>query len=81
MLNISLPDQIQPFLEERAIAAGFNSANDYVYHLIVREQERIAQQERIESLLVEGLESGEPLEVTDDWWEHRRIKAWTSTIV
>jgi len=74
MLNISLPDQVQTFVEERAIAAGFNSANEYVYHLIVREQEHIAQQERIESLLIEGLESGEPIEVTDDWWEQRRTQ-------
>ncbi len=43
MLNISLPDQIQTFVEEQAIAAGFNSANEYVYHLILREQERVAQ--------------------------------------
>jgi antitoxin ParD1/3/4 len=72
MLNISLPDQIQTFVEEQAIAAGFNSANEYVYHLILREQERVAQQERIESLLLEGLESGEPVEATDDWWEEKR---------
>jgi antitoxin ParD1/3/4 len=72
MLNISLPDQVQTFVEEQAIAAGFNSANEYVYHLILREQERVAQQERIESLLLEGLESGEPLEATDGWWEEKR---------
>lgn len=74
MLNISLPDQVQTFVEEQAIAAGFNSANDYVYHLIVREQERIAQQAQIESLLIEGLESGEPIEATDDWWEQKRTR-------
>ena len=74
MLNISLPDQVQTFVEEQAIAAGFNSANEYVYHLVVREQERIAQQERIESLLLEGLDSGEPMEATDDWWEQKRTQ-------
>jgi antitoxin ParD1/3/4 len=74
MLNISLPDQVQTFVEEQAIAAGFNSANEYVYHLILREQERVAQQERIESLLLEGLESGEPVEATDDWWEQKRTQ-------
>lgn len=72
MLNISLPEQVQTFVEEQAIAADFNSANEYVYHLILREQERVAQQERIESLLLEGLESGEPVEATDDWWEEKR---------
>lgn len=74
MLNISLPDQVQTFVEERAIAAGFNSVNDYVYHLIVREQKRITQQERVESLLIEGLESGKPVEATDDWWEQKRTQ-------
>lgn len=66
MLNISLPDQIKTFVEEQAIAAGFSSANEYVYHLILQEQQRIAQQERIESLLLEGLESGEPLYAARD---------------
>lgn len=74
MLNISLSDQVQTFVEEQAIAAGFNSANEYVYHLILREQERLAQQQRIESLLVEGLESGEPIEATDNWWEQKRTQ-------
>lgn len=74
MLNISLPDQVQSFVEEQAIAAGFNSVNEYVYHLILREQERITQKDRIESLLVEGLESGEPIEATDDWWEQKRTR-------
>lgn len=74
MLNISLPDQVQTFVEEQAIAAGFNSANEYVYYLIMREQERIAQQQRVESLLIEGLESGEPIEATDDWWEQKRTQ-------
>jgi antitoxin ParD1/3/4 len=82
MLNISLPDQIKTFVKEQVTlavtakprAAGFNSANEYVYHLILREQERIAQQERIESLVLEGLESGEPVEVTEDWWEQKRTQ-------
>jgi antitoxin ParD1/3/4 len=74
MLNISLSDQVQTFVEEQAISTGFKSANEYVYHLILREQERITQQERIESLLLEGLESGEPVEATDDWWEQKKTQ-------
>ncbi len=74
MLNISLPDQIQAFVEEQAIAAGFNSANEYVYHLVLREQERLAQQARIEALLLEGLESEERVEATEDWWEQKRAQ-------
>ncbi|MBD2460670.1 type II toxin-antitoxin system ParD family antitoxin [Oscillatoria sp. FACHB-1407] len=72
MLNVTLPDQILAFVEEQATAAGFSTVNEYIYHLILREQERIAQQEQIESLLLEGLDSGEPVEVTDDWWTQKR---------
>ena len=71
MLNIALPDQVLAFIEEQATATGFNTASEYVYHLILREQER-TQQKRVESLLLEGLESGEPIEVTDDWWNQKR---------
>lgn len=74
MLNISLPDQVQAFLEKQAAATGLDTASDYVYHLILREQERIVQQERVESLLLEGLESGEPVEATDDWWDQKRTQ-------
>ncbi|MEM6614522.1 MAG: type II toxin-antitoxin system ParD family antitoxin [Cyanobacteria bacterium P01_C01_bin.72] len=73
MLNISLPDQIQSFVEEQAKAAGFSSTDDYVYQLVLQEQTRLAQQDQVEALLVEGLDSGEPIEVTDGWWEQKRM--------
>jgi Arc/MetJ-type ribon-helix-helix transcriptional regulator len=63
MLNISLPDQVQPFIEEQAAAAGFNSVNEYIYHLILREQERITQQKRV----VEPLEDTPKHQVLADF--------------
>lgn len=66
-MNIALPNQILAFVEEQAIAAGFSNASEYVYHLVLREQERLAQQQRAEALLLEGLD-GEAIEATDDWW-------------
>jgi antitoxin ParD1/3/4 len=72
MLNISLPNQIIDFIERQAIADGFNTPSEYVFHIILREQERLEQQQRVESLLIEGLDSGESVEVTDDWWNSKR---------
>lgn len=40
--------------------------------LIVQERERLSQQARVEALLLEGLDSGEPTEASDDWWEQKR---------
>lgn len=74
MLNISLPEPIQAFVEEQAKAAGFHSASEYVYQLILQEQARIAQQGRIELLLLNGLDSGDSVEATDDWWEQKRTQ-------
>jgi antitoxin ParD1/3/4 len=50
MLNISLPDRIIDFIERQAIADGFNTPSEYVSHIILREQERLEQQQRVESL-------------------------------
>ena len=72
MLNISLPNQIIDFIERQAISDGFNTPSEYVLNIIVREQERLGQQQWVESLLIEGLDSGESVEVTDDWWHSKR---------
>ncbi len=72
MVNISLPNQISDFIEQQAIADGFSTPSEYVLNMILREQERLRQQQQVESLLIEGLDSGESVEVTDDWWSSRR---------
>ena len=72
MMNISLPEKIQTFVEAQANAGGFSTTSEYICHLILQEQKRLAQQEQVESLLLEGLESGEPIEVTDEWWNEKR---------
>jgi antitoxin ParD1/3/4 len=74
MLNMALPDQILAFVEEQATAAGLSTASEYVYQLILREQERLSQQKLIESMLLDGVESGEPIEATDDWWNQKRAQ-------
>ncbi len=69
-MNVSLPEQLRSFVTKRA-AGRFGSASEYVRELI-REDQRRAEQERLEALLMEGLESGEPVEVTPEFWERKR---------
>jgi antitoxin ParD1/3/4 len=64
-LDISLPDQIQAFINEQITVGGYNNASEYI------QQERIAKKP-VEMLLVEGIESGEPIETTPEWWEQKR---------
>ena len=70
-LNISLPETIQSFVEQQVDKGGYSNVSEYILHLILQEQAKAA---RVEALLLEGLDSGEPIEATDDWWEQKRIQ-------
>jgi antitoxin ParD1/3/4 len=74
MMNIALPDNLAVVIAQQAEQAGFDTATDYLVHLVLREQDRISQQAKVEALLLEGLESGEPIEATDEWWERQQAK-------
>lgn len=69
-MNVSLPEQLRTFVAERA-KGRFGSASEYVRELI-REDQRRAAQERLEEKLLLGLDSGEPIEVTPEYWESKR---------
>ncbi|NEQ34082.1 MAG: type II toxin-antitoxin system ParD family antitoxin [Leptolyngbya sp. SIO4C5] len=78
MLDISLPENIQSFVHKQARTAGFSTASEYVYHLILQEQARFIQQAQVEALLAGGIKSGEPIELTEDWWMQKRSKLASS---
>ena len=67
-VTFSIPEDLQTFIEGQVIKNGFHSTDDYLRNLLDRERER----EQLEVILVEGLESGKPMEVNDDWWEQKR---------
>jgi antitoxin ParD1/3/4 len=71
ILNISLPESIETFINEQIAKGGYNDANEYILHLLRQEQEH-SQAAHVEALLLEGLESGKPIEVTENWWERKR---------
>jgi len=72
-MNISLPEQLKSFVEERVEGGGYQTASEYVRDLIRQDQEkRRATEDRLESMLMEGIESlrkGEGVEATPAMWE------------
>ena len=70
-LNISLPDDLQAFIEQQISIGSYGTASDYISHLIRQEQERSAEKP-LETLLIEGLDSGDPIEATEAWWTQKR---------
>ena len=70
-LNISLPRPQREFVEAEAAKSGCTSTSEYVRRLIHEAQKR-AVQEDLERKLIAGLDSGEPIEITPEYWEKKR---------
>ena len=70
-LNISLPDSMRTFIDEQIAQGGYSTASEYIRDLI-RQAQKQAAQEKLDSLLIEGLESGKSIEVTDSWWQEKQ---------
>jgi len=72
-MNISLPENLKEFVESVIANDGYGTASEYVRELI-REDEKRRAQERLEKLLLEGLESGEPIAITAEYWQKKRAE-------
>lgn len=70
-MTISLPDQLRDFVETEVSSGGYGSASEFIREM-VRERQKLKAEKRLETLLLEGLESGEPIRVTDQYLRRRR---------
>ncbi len=52
-MNVSLPDELKDFVDDRVGQSGYGSTSEYVRDLIRRDRER----QHLRLLIVEGLES------------------------
>jgi antitoxin ParD1/3/4 len=73
-MNISLPDQLKDFVDEQIGSGRYSSVSEYVRDLI-RDDERRKAQEKLEALLMEGIQSGKPTGMTRQDWEDIRRQA------
>ncbi|MGA3040832.1 MAG: type II toxin-antitoxin system ParD family antitoxin [Bryobacteraceae bacterium] len=72
-MNISLPDPLKNFVEHQIAEGRYSSASEYIRELI-RDDEKRRAEERLEALLLEGLES-EDSELTKQDFEDIRQEA------
>ena len=72
-LNISLPSSLKEFVETQVQESGFSTPSEYIRNLVRDDQKRRAE-EKLEALLLEGLNSGEPIEITPEYWEQKRTQ-------
>lgn len=70
-MNISLPDSMRAYVEEQIASGGYSTVSEYFRQLVRQDQKRKAQ-ERLEALLLEGLDSGTATPMTPKDWEDIR---------
>lgn len=57
-MNISLPNEMKEWVEQQAHTGRYNNSSDYVRDLIRRDQDRTSQQQHLQQLITEGINSG-----------------------
>ncbi len=67
-MNISLPDSMRTYVESQVASGSYSTASEYFRQLVRADQKRQAN-ERLEALLLEGLESGTATPMTDQDWQ------------
>jgi antitoxin ParD1/3/4 len=70
-MNISLPEPLKRFVDDQIAAGRYSSVSEYVRELI-RDDEKRKAEDRLEALLLEGLESEESPLTREDWAAIRR---------
>ena len=70
-MNVSLPETLKDYVQERVAEGTFSNPSDYVRALIREDMKRQAE-EKLDALLMEGINSGpaEPM-TREDWAEIR----------
>lgn len=68
-LNISIPDHMKKWITEQINSGHYTSASDYLRDL-VRGDQRIKLS--TDDLLLQGLNSGEPITPDDEYWEQKK---------
>ncbi|MFN6562917.1 MAG: type II toxin-antitoxin system ParD family antitoxin [Nostoc sp. ChiSLP01] len=70
-INISLPDTMRTYIEEQVAQGGYSSVSEY-FRELVRQDQKQKSKERLETMLLEGLNSGNATEMTVQDWEDIR---------
>ena len=68
-LNISIPDNMKEWISSQIKSGKYTSASDYLRDLVRSDQRA---KEELNNLLLEGLESGNPITPDDDYWERKK---------
>jgi antitoxin ParD1/3/4 len=71
-VNISLPESMKAYIDEQVATGGYGTVSEFFRDLIRQDQKRKAK-ESLETLLLEGLDSGASTPMSAQDWEDIRL--------
>jgi antitoxin ParD1/3/4 len=72
-MNVSLPEELKEYAEQQT-KHGYSTPSEYVRELIREDQKRRAR-EKLNALLLEGLDSGDGLPMDGKFWSDLKQEA------
>ncbi len=72
-MNISLPEPMKQYVDEQVSSGSYSSGSEYMREFVRADQQR-REKERLEALLLEALNSGEPIDLTPEMIEDVRSR-------
>ena len=73
-MTISIPEPLKGFVRKQMKNKGFGNVSEYFRTLLRKAQEEEADAE-LQALLMEGLSSGENIELTREFWKDLKTEA------
>jgi len=70
-ITVELPDELAIQIQSQIAEGEFSNLGEYVVYLLKQEQLQLRSTE-LEKMFLAGLDSGELIEITDQWWEQKR---------
>lgn len=70
-VNVNLPKSVSAFVKQEVKKGEYNNTSEYLVELVRKEKDRKAGQKQLEKLLLEGIDSGEPVLADDAFWKEK----------
>lgn len=70
-MNIALPESMKHFVQKQVTEGEYSIGSEHVIDLIRAAQKRKIE-ERIDTMLLEGLDPGQPIPVSAEYWEEKK---------
>lgn len=71
-MTITLTPEQEQIIQEQITSGKYSDPSDLISQALQLLLERDKANKKLESLLIEGLDSGEPIAATDDWWDNKK---------